>query len=226
MVKMHLKRIAVPKTWPLMRKATVFTLRPHPGSARISEGIPLGLALRDMLQFAKSVRECKSILASRKVLVNGKRRRDHRHLLGLFDVLSFPDIDKAYRLSFSGKGRLMLVEVKKNEADIIISRIRGKTMLTGGKMQLNLLNGYNLIVDKAAYRVGDSLILKGSKVSAHVAMEKGTRIFLKGGGHTGMKGTIEEIVGDKLVVKGETGTFETRKEFALPIGKDKELVTV
>ena len=87
-MKNHLKRLASPRTWRIDRKKNVFIVRPKPSGHSYDLGMPLGVLIRDFLNFSSSMRETKKILSNKIVLVDGVRRKDHRYLIGLFDVLS------------------------------------------------------------------------------------------------------------------------------------------
>ena len=96
-MKRHLKSIAAPKSWILPRIRGKFTLRPQHSGHPYAAGLPLGLLMRDTLKQAATMAEVRKLLATREVLVDGRRRKDHRFLVGLFDVLSFPALSKNYR---------------------------------------------------------------------------------------------------------------------------------
>jgi len=59
----HLKRKPAPKMWPIHRKEAVWTVRPKPGPHSISRSLPLALIVRDILGFAKTVKEAKNIIS-------------------------------------------------------------------------------------------------------------------------------------------------------------------
>src|SRR3989344_3893102 len=98
MGKNHLKRINMPKTWHIKRKGIKFITRPKPGQASMKLGMPISIIIKDLLGLAKTTREVKSILNVQEVLVDNKRRKERRYILGFMDVLSFPKIDKHYRM--------------------------------------------------------------------------------------------------------------------------------
>src|SRR3989344_2990930 len=97
-MKNHLKRIASPKTWLLDRKERTFVVRPNPGTHPLRLGVSLGAVLRDMINAASTMREIRKILNAQDVLVDGVKRKDHRFMVGLFDVVSIPSLKSHYRM--------------------------------------------------------------------------------------------------------------------------------
>ena len=100
------------------------------------------------------------------------------------DVLSLGD--DHYRCVLDHRGRLRYRAISAEEAAWKICRIEGKTTIKGGKTQLNLHDGRNIIVDDAqAYSTGDSLKLglPEQNVLEHIRFGEGTRCYLIGGGH-------------------------------------------
>ena len=61
---------------------------------------------------------------------------------------------KAYRILISPKNKLYAKETK--QANIRIARIEDKTILKGGKIQLNMADGTNILLKKDAYKTGDN----------------------------------------------------------------------
>ena len=72
--KKHQKRLAAPIAYPIARKPYKFTFHGDGGARRITEGIPLGLILREQLKIVRNHKELKYILNKRQVLVDGKPR--------------------------------------------------------------------------------------------------------------------------------------------------------
>ena len=105
--KKHLKRKPAPRFWPIHRKELLWTIKPKPGSHPISRCIPLMLIVREMLGFAKTRKEAKTIISQEKIKVDGKTQREERFPVGLMDVVSIPEIEKAYRAIPSGKGLIL-----------------------------------------------------------------------------------------------------------------------
>lgn len=223
MVKNHLKRIAAPKTWFIGRKESTFITKPFPGSHSLMYGVALSVAMREILKVAKSAKEAKKIVKHKDVFVDKRKRTDERYSVGLMDIIEFPQIEEQYRLLLDAKGRLTAMKADKKEADIKLSRIESKSKISGGKIQLNLSDGRNLIVDKDGYKTGDTLQLSlpDQKILAHLKLEKGMLLLLVGGKHSGMIATMEDISDNKIMIKtSKDQKFETLKKNAFVVGKD------
>lgn len=219
MGKDHLKRLAAPKTWHVQRKESVFITKQVPGPHSVSTSMPLVVLLKEVLSYANTTREAKKILNTNEIRVDGKARKDFRFPVGIFDTVEFPNVNECFRMIFNKKGKLDIVKIKKEEAAIKPAKIIGKTMAKG-KLQLNLYDGKNMLVDKGAYNVGDTLLLSlpEQKISKHIKLDKKSTIFLIGGKHIGEIGNVEDIVGRKIIYKDQKGNLiETSKEYAFVI---------
>ncbi|MBU0460165.1 MAG: 30S ribosomal protein S4e [Nanoarchaeota archaeon] len=226
-MKQHLKRIAVPKTWAIDRKANKFIVRPKPGAHSFERGLALGVIIRDILGLATTMSEVKKLLNNNDVLVDGKRRKNHRHLVGLFDILAFPKVELYYRLELDQKGRLVLTEIEKTEASFKICQVTGKTVLTKNKVQYNLHDGKNILAEVKA-KVGDSLVLGLPKLEVKevLALKLGMSIFLTKGKHIGDVGTLKEIKGKEAKYTKQGKEIETSKAYLFVIGDKEPLINI
>jgi small subunit ribosomal protein S4e len=227
MVKNHIKRVAAPKTWNILRKTTTFITKQNPGAHTKSMSISLNNLLKDMLNLTKTTKETKYVLTKQEVIVNGKRKKDNKAQAGFLDVVSIPSADKVYRIAVDKKGMLKAKEITQAQADELILRVSGKTAIKGKKIQLNTVNGYNLILaptEAKKYKIGDTVIfgLKEKKIKAHLSIEKGAHAMIFTGKHSGRYGEIAAIENDKVKIKAEGETFETNKDYALIINKEKK----
>src|SRR3989338_7765822 len=100
----HLKSYFAPKSWRVKRKYVKFISKPNPGPHKIEISMPLNVIIRDILGYAKNLREVKFILENNDVKVDGIRRRDPKFPVGLFDVLSFNGIGEYFRIILDSKG--------------------------------------------------------------------------------------------------------------------------
>ena len=227
----HLKRFFAPKSWKIKRKGIKFVAKPRPGSHVIGLSMPLNVVVRDMLGYAKDNKEVKYILEKKNVTIDGRIKKDYRFPVGLFDVLSFNDIDESFRVILDRKGKISLVKISREESKLKIYRVIGKSMLKGKKgLQLNLSNGENLFVKNSEIKVGDSVLIsleKNHEIKEQIALDKGAIIFLTGGKHIGEIGKVQDIKGKKIVYTTEDGKeFETLIDYAFAIGKDKPLINL
>jgi small subunit ribosomal protein S4e len=224
-MKNHLKRLASPRTWFVDRKANTFIVRPNPGAHALGNGLPLGVLLRDNLALASTAGEVKKLLNNKEVLVDGKRRKDHRFMVGLFDALSIPELKKHYRMVLDKKGRLGLLEIAAQESMVKLGKVVGKTMMKDGKVQFNLHDGRNIISDAKA-KVGDTFVLTLPKASLSkvLPLKKGARVFLIKGKHAGDVGVLREIKGNEATYSVDDMNIETAKGYLFVVGeKDAEI---
>ena len=66
MSRSHIKRLVMPRSWPLPRKSSIWVQKPNPGGHSIEHCMPLALVLRDVIGVAHTRREAKRILHSAK----------------------------------------------------------------------------------------------------------------------------------------------------------------
>jgi len=229
MVKRHLKRLTAPKSWKIKRKGITFVTRPNPGMHSKKNSTSINVVLRDMLNYAKTTRDVKVILSKGDILVDGKQIKDHRFAVGLMDLIETPKTKECFRVLLDKKGKISIIKIKQEERKIKLCKIVGKTIIKKEKIQLNLNDGKNIIIDKNNYNTGDTLVIEvpEQKIKEHLKFEKGVCVYLSGGNHKGESGIIEEIKDILIKVKPESGeVFETSKKFAFVIGKEKPIITL
>jgi len=135
----HLKRLTMPRSWPLPRKTTVWVTRPTPGAHPLELCMPINLVIRDVLGLARSTREVRHILHNGLAKVDGRICKETRRGVGLMDVLTLGDTH--YRCVLDHNGRLRYRQISADEAAWKVCRIEGKSTIKGGKTQLNLHDG-------------------------------------------------------------------------------------
>lgn len=221
-MKNHLKRIASPRTWVINRKEGKFIVRPKPGAHSLENGLPLGVILREKLGFASTMGEVKKILNNKTVLVDGKRRKDHRYIAGLFDVVSVPEVSKYYRITFDQKGRLVVLKITEEESNYKLSKVVSKTSLRGKKIQLNLHDSKNIISDQKV-KVGDTLMLRlpDLEIKKVLPLKEGATVFLTKGKHAGSMGILKEIKGEEVIYSVDQVDVETAKNYLFVVEKSK-----
>ncbi|MBT5285610.1 MAG: 30S ribosomal protein S4e [Euryarchaeota archaeon] len=216
----HLKRLAMPRSWPLPRKTSVWVTRPMPGAHSLEHCMPVSLVIRDVLGLAKTSREVRFILHNELAKIDGRIVKDTRRGVGLMDVLSLGD--EHYRCVLDHNGRLRYRTISAEEAAWKVCRIEGKTTIKGGQTQLNLHDGRNIIVDDPSqYNTGDSLKLglPEQTIVDHIRFGEGTRCYLIGGGHVGETADVKEYIVKRSSMPNEVqfesfGTV-TRNVFAI-----------
>lgn len=189
----HMKRLAMPRSWPLTRKTDVWISRPRPSGHPIERCMALGVVLRDILGVAQSMREAKRALATRRIKVDGRVTTDMRRGVGVMDVLTIGD--EHYRCVLDKNGKLRYASISAKDAALKLCRVDGKTTIKGGVTQLNLHDGRNILIDDAnKYNTMDSLLLDvdSQKVKKHLKFESGVNCYLIGGSHIGSTAAMSE----------------------------------
>ena len=226
----HQKRVAAPKTWPILRKTTKFVVKSMPGPHSKGNSISLITLLKEMLEIAKTTKEATKIISNGDVLVNGTVVKKGKLPVGFMDIVTISK--KNYRMLLNEFGKLQLYETK--TADFILSRIANKTILKKGQVQLNLEDGRNILAKKDTFKTGDVLKLKipGQEIIDHFELKKGNIAYITSGKHAGEVGEIKEITERKenttssIKVQSKKGEFKTVKKYAFVIGKDKPVITI
>ena len=191
---MHLTRTKAIRLLPIPRKKTKYVAR---AASHVSNGIPLVIAIRDMLGLAKTSKEVEYMIRNKLIKINGKEAKDVREAIKLFNVL---EADKSYKLIILPTGRFKLEETKENSR---LCKIIGKTLVKGNKAQLNLHDGTNILLnEKEKANVGDSVELDlNNKVKRIIKIEKGKNVFVISGKSIGLTGKIENVEGKKTKLK-------------------------
>lgn len=222
MAKNHLKRLAMPKAWPLPRKETIFISRLRPGSHTASQALPLVTLVTDVLKQANNAREVRFLLRKQKVLVGGKRRQDYHYPVGLFEVINFADSKLAYRLVYDKMGKLCAISVDEKEAQLVPAKILSLKQVRGGKVQYGLFGGRTLLFDKInkEYKIGDTLLLDAQgKVTKHLPLKKGALVYFIDGKFQGTTALVEEILGKDILVQSSDAVSKTLTEYAYVVGE-------
>jgi len=240
----HLKRKPAPKIWPIHRKEAVWTVMPRSGPHSLSRSLPLAIIVRDILGFAKTAKEAKNIISQGKITVDGKVRRDERFLVGLMDVVSILDAKKSYRILPSKKG-LLLHPIDASEAGFKLCRIKGKTVVSGGNMHLNLHDGSNSPIavgnpqnpEEVTYHTLDviKLSVPDREILGYTKLTVGTPSIVIGGKNMSQWGKIVSIEKkpnkkrrDLLVtLKAVNGNqFQTILDFVFILGDTEPLISL
>jgi small subunit ribosomal protein S4e len=229
----HLKRLAAPRVLRLHRKERALTIRAAPGPHPLELAIPIGLVVRDYLSLCDTYKEARKIVSNGDILVDGVKRKNIKFPCGLMDVISIPKMRKNVRILFDRNGKLALVPISESDAEWKLCRIQNKTIVKGKKVQLNLHDGKNKLVEKDEYKTGDVLKIsfKENNIDDVYRFDKGTVSMIIGGTHIGEIASIEEIQvvasskPNLAKMKGEK-EFSTIAEHVFPIGKTKPAIAL
>ena len=129
MSRSHIKRLVMPRSWPLPRKSSIWVQKPNPGGHNIENCMPLALILRDVIGGAHTQREAKRILHSRQGKVDGRIETDGGRGVGLMDVLTVGE--NSYRCVLDTNGKLRYRTISDKDAGSKICRVMGKTTIRG-----------------------------------------------------------------------------------------------
>lgn len=189
---MHLKRQNIGKFWPVPRKGTKYlAVATH----NKNEAIPLVVVMRDILKLVRNKKELKILLNEKQILINHKEIRETNYPICLFDVISFPSIKENYRANLSEHKKMIFDKISDKDAETKVYKVLGKKILSKGVVQLNLMQGKNILTDEKV-KVGDSVVfdLKDNKIVNTIPLGKGKTAFALKGKHMGSSGKIIEII--------------------------------
>ena len=144
-------------------------------------------------------------------------------------------MNEHYRVIFNSKGRLDVVPVDKKETAIKPCKVIGKSIVSGGKFQINFIDGRNILVDKDIYKIGDTIVLDlaSKAIKKHITLFSGVYIQIVEGKYRGESGKVVEILHhnsaqpDHVVFKTKDGReISTLKSYAYVIGEQEPLITL
>lgn len=208
----EMKRLTAPRSWPVKRKTNHWIAKPSPGAHALEGSIPVTVVLRDMLQVCKTQAEVRSVISEKGILVDGKVVTNSKQGIGLMDVVTLPKSGIAYRMVMDRRGKLQLVKIPQEKTAWKLCRIENKSIVSGGKVQLNLHDGRNILVEKDSYKTGDVLKIEvpDQKVLEHYSLGKGCVSLITSGSHVGETAVVDEYVVTRLasenLVKFKDGT--------------------
>ncbi len=241
--KRHLKRLAAPDFWPILRKEYKWTVKPSPGPHPIERCIPLLIIVRDILKYAETAREARKLIAEGHFKVDGRVRKNYKYPVGLMDVIEVVDTQEYFRMIPVPVKFMTLIPISKEEASFKICRIENKTTVKGGHIQLNLHDGRNVLIRvkdptnpvEDIYRTMGSLKISIPEQSIldYYPLQEGAVAIIIGGKNVGKVGRIIKVSEGmrhyrKLVeledFKGNK--FYTTLDKVMIIGKDKPEITL
>ncbi len=222
----HMKRLTMPRSWPLPRKTSVWVQKPDPCGHPLELCMPVGIVLRDILGVAETRREAKQIVADSKVKVDGTTVTTIGRAVGLMDVLTVGD--DHYRCILDSNGRLRYRPISAAAAASKPCRIDAKTTVSGGRTQLNLHDGRNIIIeDPNSHSTGDTVLIdvQSQAIQKHHALESGATIYLIGGSHVGVISTLNGVIKRRSSMPNEVELdgFIAVADHVFVIGSAKDL---
>lgn len=198
------------------------------------------MVIREILGFARTSREAARIVNSGKVRVDGVVRREHRFPVGLMDVLKIEGASDIFRLVPKHHKGLVPSPIDQKEAEFKLCKIVGKRTILGGKTQISLHDGRNMIIqaresrpkEAEEYAVGATiqLGLRDRKIMGQIPFQRGAMGLVVNGQNLGLLGKIETISEGTharqktVMIETQGGSFETPAAYVIPVGTDKPLV--
>jgi small subunit ribosomal protein S4e len=224
-----MKRLASPRAWKIPKKSSTWVPKPNAGKHAAEHGIPLGIALRDYLSVVDTMTEAKRVIGNREIMIDGRVATSHKSPVGLMDVLSLPKLQKHYRSVIDKHGRVALAEIGAAQAGWKLCRVQNKTIVSGGRLQLNLHDGRNVIVKEKNFKTGDvvKLALPTQEIKGHYAFGQGMTALITGGAHVGefakVQGeeTIRSPRPNLVSLTSGSDAYSTVKPYVFLVGKDK-----
>ena len=208
-----LKRQMAPQFWGINRKNNRFVITVKPGPHAKEFSIPTAVFLRDTLKIVNTLREAKTAIYSGRVKIDGIVRKSLHHAIGLMDVVELQDVPEIYRLVPTDGKFLKPVKINENEKTKKIVRVKNKTTIKNGKMQIGFHDGRSTISD-VTVNVDDSCLIQipDLKILEVIKLEKDAQVLVTRGVNAGQIGKIENI---------EEGTFNLPKRIILSLEKRK-----
>jgi small subunit ribosomal protein S4e len=137
-----------------------------------------------------------------------------------------------YRILRDKKGRHKTIEINAESAKTRLAKVRNKTIVSGGKVQLNLRFGANILADNR-YKPGDSVVISLQPddrftIIDHFPFAVGNMAMVIGGRHSGRIARItgiEKVAGSVpnriLLADEKTGsTFDTIDAYIYMVGRE------
>jgi small subunit ribosomal protein S4e len=225
----HLKRLVAPRSWSIARKEKTWTTKPMPGKHSLEGAIPISTILRDYLNVCDNNREAKIILNDGAVMIDQRIVRKPKTPVGLMDIISIPLMKMHMRAMLDDHARIQFVPIKATEAKWKLLRVEGKTTVKGGKTQLNLHDGTNILSEEKI-KTGDviQVSLPGFKIKKILEFKKGAQTLITGGAHVGSISKITEIevtrsTKPNLVMYQD---FQTIKSYSFVVGDKKAIIAL
>lgn len=239
--KKHLKALAAPRFWPILRKEYKWVVKPSPGSHPIDRCLPLLLIVRDILGYAKTAREARKLIAEGHFKIDGRIRRNYKYPVGLMDVIEIVDTQEYYRVIPVPVKVMDLLKIDKEEARFKLCRIENKVTVKGGNIQLNLHDGRNILIrvsdpqnpEEDIYKTLGSLqiTIPDQEIIKYIPLKEGVITIISGGRNVGRVGRVVSIQKGMrryrsiVTLEDKYGNkFQTSLDYVFPIGEEKPLI--
>ncbi|MFH1751355.1 MAG: S4 domain-containing protein [archaeon] len=225
------KTLSARKVLKVGRKGKVWVIKTGKGAHSKKTSIPIGIALREFLGFAKNLKEIKRILHQGFVTVNGVTVKKTNFPIGLFDIIQVIPKKEFYRVLIDNKSRITLKKVEGKDAKEKLCKITKKKKNSVKDFALTTNDG-RTIITKDNFVVGSTIKISvpEQKVIENMELKKGNTAFITGGTHAGTIAVITKVIPGTLMKKSLVSLKEGKKEFStvkekvFVIGKDKPVI--
>jgi small subunit ribosomal protein S4e len=241
MGKRHTKRFNTSKQIQINKKEKKFFYNTRPGPHPKNYSLPLGHVIRDILELLHTGKETKKVIKMGMVLVDGKPKKDPRYPVGLMDVIEIPELGKSFRILPKMKRGLFPLEIPVKENSFKLCRIRNKTNIKGGNIQLNLHDGRNIIIpvkdpknpkeDKYDTMGVLKIKIPSQEIVSYYPLKENSPIIVVSGKNLGMNGVVTKIEKrfgpNASIVKIKTDEeeiHETAFNYAFTLGNTKPAI--
>ncbi|TLZ50603.1 MAG: 30S ribosomal protein S4e [Methanobacteriota archaeon] len=230
-MRKHMKRLRAPRTWTLARKEFVWAYKPRAGPHPLEHSLPIAHVLRGTLGLADTAREAERVIFSRQVLVDGRPVTDPKFPVGLMDIVSLVPTKAHYRVLLDRRGRLALVPIDAADAAWKLCRVQDRGTVKGGKFQVRLHDGRNLLLAKSEHTTGTTLkvSLPDQKVLGAIPLTQGHIALLTGGQHAGEivhVDRVEKTRNPRANLVHFTEGFSTILDYVFVVGKETPEIRV
>lgn len=230
---MWLKRLNALSFWKTPLKRYKYVISPSPGSHPKNYCIPLAIIIRDILKYAENLKEAKNVIKQRKVLVDQRVISNYKFPCGLFDVISFPEIDEHYRITADEKG-LNVIKISESEAFRKVVKVKKKTKISSNTYQLTFHDGKNILSKDNQIKPHDSLLIElpNLNILQHLSLKEDMLCLIFRGRNCGIVGRVTEIIRgsikqDWLIeLKTENNKILTTRDYVIAIGKENSLISI
>ena len=223
----HLKRIAASRYVPIARKSFVWLAKPMPGTHAAGESVALITLLKEILHVAENSREAKKVIRSGEVFVDGRPVKRERFPVGLMDVVSIPKMKKYYRIMVDQHDRMKLCEISESEASFKLCKVLRKGNVKGGRMQIGLHDGRNVIFNEDV-SVGDTvkLAIPEQKVLGVLKLKEDAKCLVTKGKHAGVLAVVAKLHPRRsrreaeATLRSDGSEFTTVKKYLFVVGDE------
>ena len=228
-----LKRQMAPMFWRINRKDKRFVITVRPGSHSKNSSIPSAVLLRDTLNKVNTLREAKSSIYGGRVKVDGVIQKSLHNSIGLMDVVELEGTSDVYRLVPKDGQILVPIKINANEKSKKLVKVKSKTTIKGGKMQLGFHDGRTIITDTNV-NVNDVCLLQipEQKILEVVKFEKNSQVIITRGANAGRIGIIDEIkegtftLPKRIILLIDDNKVEIPANITMVIGKEKPILQI